>query len=160
METSRYVSTMENTNPTQAATELAALKDLEMAGFVEAAKDPLWVWPVVGLFAGGFLASFEFDSNLVSIVASIGYVLGIFLLVGFVIQRRGVQPRLNNMPTSLNRVFLFYCIGVAVVAAVIMGIGFGVSFIYAGIAAFVLISAGGIWYHLTWRKAVDTLVAP
>ncbi len=150
---------MENVNATRAAAELSELKDLEMAGFVEAAKDPLWVWPVIGLLAGVFLASFEIKSAAVSIAATASYVLGIGILVGLVVRRRGVQPRMTNMPASLKRLFLFYGLGVCILAATIMGIGFGVSFILAGIAAFGLITAGGIWYHVRWRDAVAALVA-
>ncbi len=150
---------MENRSSADAAAELAALRDLEMAGFVEAAKDPLWVWPIIGLLAGAFLASFEVESVVVSVVASIGYVLGVGILVGLVVRRRGVQPRVSDMPHSLNRLFLFYGLGVCAVAAAIMGIGFGVSFFLAGIVAFPLITIGGIWYHVRWRDAVDTLVA-
>lgn len=146
-------------DPDQAAAELAELQNLEMAGFVEAAKDPLWVWPVIGVVAGLFLASFELESPLVSALASIGYVFTIFGLVFYVIRKRGVQPRMSNMPGSLTRLFVFYGIGVCVVAAVIMGLGFGVSFLVAGIVAVPLISLGGIWYHVRWRQAVDGLVA-
>ncbi len=150
---------MENRSNPDAAAELAELKDLEMAGFVEAAKDPLWVWPIVGLLAGAFLASFEIKSAVISIVASIGYVLGVGILVGSVIRRRGVQPRISKMPGSLKRIFVFYILGVCVVVATVLGIGFGVSFILAGIIVFVLVTLGGIWYHVRWRDAVDSLVA-
>ncbi|NNF56203.1 MAG: hypothetical protein HKN03_17390 [Acidimicrobiales bacterium] len=148
---------MENRTQVEAAAELAELKNLEMVGFVEAAKDPLWVWPVIGLLAGVFLASFELESPVVSIVATIAYVVGIAVLVGTVVHRRRVQPRVTNMPASLNRLFLFYMLGVAVVAAIIMGLGFGVSFILAGIVAFPLVSVGGIFYHVRWRAAVSEL---
>ena len=150
---------MENINAAQAATELTELKDLEMAGFVEAAKDPLWVWPIVGALAGAFLASFEIKSVLLSVIASIGYVLGIGLLIGTIVRQRGVQPRMSNMPTSLKRIFAFYAIGVVVLSASIMGVGYGVNWLFAGVAAFVLVTAGGIWYHVTWRNAVDAMVA-
>ncbi|MGH1488318.1 MAG: hypothetical protein ACRBK7_02820 [Acidimicrobiales bacterium] len=149
---------MENRSHADAAAELAELKNLEMAGFVEAAKDPLWVWPVIGLFAGLFLASFEINSTLVSVMASIGYVLGIGVLVALVVRRRGVQPRMNNMPAPLKRIFAIYTLGVFVVVGTILGIGFGVSFVYAGIVAFLLITAGGIWYHQHWRSAVTAMV--
>lgn len=150
---------MENTKAGQAAADLAELKDLEMAGFVAAAKDPLWVWPIIGLLAGFFLASFEINSPAVVAIASISYVLGIAIIVGLVIRRRGVQPRVANMPSPLKRIFAFYSLSVTVVAAAIMGIGFGLNFILAGVAAFVLISIGGLWYHVRWRDAVDTMVA-
>lgn len=148
---------MENKSHADAAAELAELKDLEMAGFVQAAKDPLWVWPVIGLLAGFFLASFDMKSAVVSIVASIGYALGVGILVGLVIRRRGVQPRNSDMPAPLKRIFVFYGLGVCVVAATVLGIGFGVSFVLAGVVAFALVTAGGIWYHVSWRGAVDAL---
>ena len=151
---------MENKSPADASAELAELKNLEMVGFVEAAKDPLWVWPVIGLLAGVFLASFELESAVVGIVATIGYVLGVGILVGLVVRRRGVQPRVSNMPPALKRIFALYTFGVCVVAATILGIGFGVSFVLAGIVAFALVTAGGIWYHLRWRDAVASMVAP
>lgn len=150
---------MENRSHVDAAAELAELKDLEMAGFVEAANDPLWVWPIIGLLAGVFLASFEIESAVVSVAASIGYVLGVGILVGLVIRRRGVQPRVGNMPESLKRIFMYYALGVCAIAATILGIGFGVSFVLAGIVAFALITIGGIWYHVRWRGAVGALVS-
>jgi len=150
---------MENTNPAQAATELAELKDLELAGFVEAAKDPLWLWPVIGLLAGGFFASFEIKSVVVAALAIVGYSLAIAIIVGLVVRRRGVQPRMNDLPAPLQRIWLFYGIGVGVASVAIVGLGLGFSWIYAGIAAFVIITAGGIWYHVAWRNAVDSLAA-
>lgn len=150
---------MENTNPAQAATELAQLQDLEMAGFVEAAKDPLWLWPLIGLLAGGFLASFEIESVVVTAAAIVAYVLGIAIVVGLVVRRRGVQPRMNDLPAPLKRVWAFYGIGVAVASVTIVGLGFGLSWVYAGIAAFAIVTVGGIWYHVSWRSAVDSLVA-
>ncbi len=151
---------MENRTQVEAAAELAELKSLEMVGFVEAAKDPLWVWPVIGLLVGVFLASFELESPVVSIVATIGYVLGIAILIGTVVRRRRVQPRLTNMPASLNRLFLFYALGAGIVSAIVLGLGFGVSFILAGIVAFPLVAIGGIFFHVRWRAAVSALVAP
>lgn len=150
---------MENTNAAQAASELAQLKDLEMAGFVEAAKDPLWLWPLIGVLAGGFLASFEMESAVVTAVAIVSYILGIAIIVGLVVRRRGVQPRMNDLPAPLKRVWAFYGVGVAVASVTIVGLGFGVSWIYAGIAAFVIVTVGGVWYHVSWRSAVDSLVA-
>lgn len=150
---------MENTNAAQAASELAQLKDLEMAGFVEAAKDPLWLWPLIGVLAGGFLASFEIESAVVTAVAIVSYILGIAIIVGLVVRRRGVQPRMNDLPAPLKRVWAFYGVGVAVASVTIVGLGFGVSWIYAGIAAFVIVTVGGVWYHVSWRSAVDSLVA-
>lgn len=150
---------MENSSPADAAAELAELKDLEMAGLVEAAKDPLWVWPIIGVLAGVFLASFEIKSAVVSVAASVGYMAGVGILVALVIRRRGVQPRISSMPAPLKRIFVFYGLGVGVVTATILGLGFGVSFVLAGIVAFVLVSVGGIWYHVRWRGAVESLVA-
>ncbi len=150
---------METGSSDRAAAELAELKELEMTGFVEAAKDPLWVWPIIGLLAGFFLASFGIESVLVSVLATIGYVLGLLLLVGTVVRRRGVQPRLSNMPAALKRIFMFYGLGVFVVVAMLLGVAFSVNFIVAGIIAFPLVTIGGIWYHVRWRVAVDSLVA-
>ncbi len=150
---------MESGNSDRAAAELAELKELEMTGFVEAAKDPLWVWPIIGLLAGFFLASFGIGSALISVLATFGYVLGVTLLVGTVVRRRGIQPRLSNLPGALKRVFVFYGLGVFVVVVTVLGIAFIVNFIVAGIVAFLLTTIGGIWYHVRWREAVDSLVA-
>ncbi len=137
---------------------LEQVDDAGQAGLVAAAADPLWVWPIVGVLAGVFLASFALENSLLSAGATLLYLVGIGAVVGFVVRRRGVQPKMGEFPPALRREFAYYSVGVCVVLAGVLGVSFMVNFYAGGVATFVLVTIGGIWYHLRWRAAVKQIV--
>ncbi len=153
------VSNMENKTVSEVQEMLDQVGDSRNAGLVAAARDPLWLWPVVGVCVAAFIASFEVKSTVVSIAAILLYCVGIGGVVGYAARRRGVQPTLSSWTPALKREFVYYLIGAFVVAGSVVGLGFATNFYIAAVVAFFGVSIGGIWYHKRWRNVVNEIVA-
>ena len=153
------VSNMENKTVSEVQELLDQIGDSKNAGLVAAAKDPLWLWPVVGVCVAAFVASFEIRSTVATVAAVLLYCFGIAAAVGYAARRRGVQPTFTSWTSELKREFVYYLIGSTVVAATVIGLGFATNFYAAAVVAFFAVSIGGIWYHKRWRNVVNEMVA-
>ncbi|MGI9609776.1 MAG: hypothetical protein ACR2NL_05730 [Acidimicrobiia bacterium] len=148
---------MENRTVQEANELLSQIDDSQRAGLVAASKDPVWLWPIVGVLAAAFVASFAIQSTVVSILAILFYIVGIGAVVGYAMRRRGVQPTYSSWPPSLRRVFAFYGVGVAVAVISVMAVGLATNFYWAALLTFFVVSIGGSWFHLRWRFEVEQL---
>lgn len=124
-----------------------------------AVEGTLLVWPVIGVLAGAFIASFHFDSGVLNAIAIVLYVLGVFAVVGWQAKKAGVQPRFRTMPKQLrNNMFGFWAASTVMIGMVIT-FALATNFIVAGLVIGLAFTACGVIYHLRSRSIMAELVA-
>jgi len=130
-----------------------------LAPYAAAVSGTLLVWPVIGVLAGSFLATFYFDVVALQIAATVLYVIGVFAVVGWQIRKSGVQPSFKMMPSILKRNMIAFWLAGTVVIGIAITVALATNFLVAGVVVGVAITLAGVIYHLRSRAIIDSLLA-
>jgi len=108
---------------------------------------PGWFYPVVGLLAGGTVASNDVENRPVAVIGALVAVFAIGALIGTIVGRSRVVPRMGGMPARLRNIVMAFWLVAAVVLGVSLTWAFGaerrLAFTIAGIVIAVTIGGGG-----------------
>ena len=150
------LSNMETTKRDLIEQDLIEIERARLAPYQAFAKDPMWVWPIIGLMVFAFMASWALEPMAVPIVVTMLYAAGLGALIAIMARRRGVHPpmRFDQMPPSLRReLFIFW--GLCTVGGVgIALLQLATGWVVAGAAAGVAIAIVGMLYHARYRARV------
>ena len=108
---------------------------------------PGWFYPVVGLLAGGTVASNDVENRPVAVIGALVAVFAIGALTGTVVVRARVVPRMGGMPAPLRNIVMAFWLVTAVVLGASLSWAWGaaerLAFTIAGILIAVTIGVGG-----------------
>lgn len=131
----------------------------QLAPYAAAVSGTLLVWPVIGVLAGIFLATFHFDAVALRIAAPIVYVVGVFAVVGWQVKKSGVQPSFRTMPPALKwNMYGFWIAGSALIALAV-SVALATNFLLAGLTVGVAFTILGLIYHVRSRSIINSLLA-
>lgn len=131
----------------------------QLRPYSAAVEGSLLIWPIIGVLAAAFFASFHYDSNALKGAAIALYVVGVFAAVGWQAKKAGVQPRFGTMPKALRNNMFFFWAAVTVVVALSITVALATNFLVAGILVGVAMTVSGLAYHLRSRSIMQELLA-
>lgn len=124
---------------------------------------PGWFYPVVGLMAGVAIASNDVENRPVAVIGALLAVFAIGALVGTIVVRSRVVPRIGGMPAPLRNIVTIFWLVAAVVLGVSLTWAFlaetGPAFTVAGIVIAVTIGVGGWVSERSYARRARALAA-
>lgn len=124
---------------------------------------PGWFYPVVGLLAGAAVASNDVENWPVAVIGALVAVFATGALIGTIVVRSRVVPRIGGMPAPLRNIVMAFWLVAAVVFGVSLTWAFvaerGLAFTIAGILIAVTIGVGGWVTERTYARRAGVLAA-
>jgi len=155
METDRGMS---NEYRARLADELRAAERAAAAPYISYPPSPWWYMPVVGAWLAAFIAVFARWSEGSDVLVGAGLVVLIVLEIVFVrwmYTRHGAMPwpGMGTPPPEIGRLWRWYFIAALAVVAVVAAVWWQIGVAAASATAFVLVTAGLVWYEKAYAKA-------